>query len=255
MEGRVVEKVKKSPEGEIIYHFLKEDKGDNFGFLYLDSASPNEERLKNQFKTLLMEEPERMVYFGGPQNQGVYFGEDNVKWFDWHETAHSYFMSISKVETLRLKKECAPVYQAWNWLTLAPKPMLDIVEDIDKFEDFIRKLMNPIYFKEFVWVIESGKNESCPNLHAHILFTFKNSSVGKNFKRDAVRYYDRIFKTEKGIDWISKKGKGWYNVKFHTKDEKVLSEIIQDKKEYCLNFSKSALHENYCDLGLSGSYP
>lgn len=261
MEGRILknqlpEQIKipvegktyfRKPDGEIFYHFLSEDKGSNYGLIYLDTDLKQLEK----FKALLLREPQRLIPF-----DGINAGSINDNWYLWSDSVRGLWWSLVNLDSAKLKKECAPKYQSWNWLTIAPRPMLDIEEDLDKFEEYIRSITigAKMYFSEVAYVIESGKNEECPNLHAHILYSFKNTSIGKNYKRDACRRYDRLFKTEKGIDWFNKKGKGWYNDTFRGKDTAELGIIIQDKRDYCDNSKKSALHENYCDLGLNDSY-
>jgi hypothetical protein len=236
--------IDKTPDGELIYYFLEEDAGENYPFLWLDL----DEGLVSTFRKHLSNEPERLLDFNG-------WNAPLDSWNDWVDICHHQYWKLKDIELKRLKFIKKPVFKSWNWLTIAPRPMLDINEDLDKFEEYIKSIMNPLYFEEFKWVIESGKSESCPNVHAHILYCFKNEKVGKNWKRDSCRRYDRVFKTEQGIDWFNAKGKGWFNKVFRSKDTDFINKIVKDKKEYCDNFSKSAIHQNYCDLNLSGEYP
>ena len=150
-----------------------------------------------------------------------------------------------------LKKKYSPKFISWNWLTISPRPMLES-EQLDDFEKFVRGIMSDKYLSEYYFVIECGKNPDKPNYHAHMLYRFKNANVGKNFKRDCVRRFDKMFQCEKGIDWFSSKGKGWFLKKFQGKN--VDLNIIQDKKDYCINSEKSFIHSNFMDLGINGSY-
>lgn len=230
--------------------FSELDDGRNFGLSYRESWDQNPP-LTDMFLKCLKHEPPRQVFGDDMSDLDTPERKRYNNWHEWRDDINNIFYSILKEETKFIKAKFKKNSECWNWLTISPRPMLT-TEQLDDFEMFVRGIMSEKYFSEYYFVIECGKNSECPNYHAHMLYKFKNANVGKNFKRDCVRKFDRMFKCEKGIDWYNKKGKGWFLKKFQGVN--VDPEIIQDKKDYCINSEKSFLHENYADLGISGSY-
>lgn len=228
------------------------DLGKNYKFCECVFEDVKKHPKWNDFEDLLKSEPERMHYFS------VFdYGQFNSKpeppehWCCWKDDIHNVLLILHNYETKLLKIKCGPKYESWNWLTLSPRPMLTS-DQLEDFEDFANGIFSDKLMDEYYWVIECGKYPDKPNYHIHALYRFKNANIGKNFKRDAVRKFDRIFNCEKGIDWKSNKGCGWYLKKFQGKN--VDPQVIKDKIEYCVNTEKSYLHENFMDLGISGSW-
>ena len=174
------------------------------------------------------------------------FSED---WYNEYWCLTDLSINIGKLEHLHLRKTSS---ETWNYLTISPKPFLS-ENQLGDFERFITGIMNPTYIKQCYWVIESGKYEDNPNYHAHLLFTFNNAGLSKNFKRDCCRAFARKFKGFQ-IDWRSKNGVGWYNKIIRSTNNSKFKEILEDKKNYFLNIEKSVLHENFTDLNISGGF-
>lgn len=226
--------------------FCEFDLGQNYPFFLsvFDDVKKSDDW--NIFCDLVKKEPERWLLM----NDYGYKSE-SPNWFEWKFDVHDVYMRLKNSEAKFLKLKFGPKYESWNWLTLSPRPMLKS-DQLDDFEEFVNGIFSDKLMDEFYWVIECGKNSDKPNYHMHALYRFKNHNVGKNFKRDVVRKFDKVFKCEKGIDWTSDKGKGWFLKKFQGKN--IDPKIIQDKIDYCVNTKKSYLHENFMDLGLSGSW-
>jgi len=154
-------------------------------------------KLFEEFENVLKREPKRY------HNFSVEKGHDPPDdWFEWKDELHNIYMKLRNKEMVLLKKKYSPKFISWNWLTISPRPMLES-EQLDDFEKFVRGIMSDKYLSEYYFVIECGKNPDKPNYHAHMLYRFKNANVGKNFKRDCVRRFDKMFQCEKGIDWFS----------------------------------------------------
>jgi len=178
--------------------------------------------------------------------------EITPEWYYWHfDKTDSFTFLIRNEMTAILKKFYAPKLETWNFLTLSPKPMLKM-EDAEKFHNWVEKIMDPRFISSCNWVIECGKNEECPNIHAHILFKHINQGLSKNFKRDCSRSFHREFKCD--INWRDSKGCGWKNVIIKNKNNPMYEKILKDKREYLTDYSKGALHKNFMDLGLNGGF-
>ncbi len=123
------------------------------------------------------------------------------------------------------------------WVTCTGKIRIDDSKiNIEKMHKFGLNIFNnnsyTRYYKCY-WNIETGKYKDKPNLHIHALIIF--DSTNKNFKRDFVNAFKKIFNN---YDYKENR--------FGTK----LTEIFQDKYEYLKNDNKSVLHQNYRDLDI-----
>lgn len=175
--------------------------------------------------------------------------EEYIDW--WCDIQNTYVRHLDYEKHKILKKAHKPKAVTYNFLTLSPKPMLAL-DDADRFHEWIESIMNPRLIDSCQWVVECGKDTSCPNIHCHILFNHKNEGLSKNFKRDVCRNYCKHFGGN--IDWNSSKGQGWHNVIIRSTNNPMFNEIINDKVDYLSDFNKGAIHKNFKDLGLCGGF-
>lgn len=177
---------------------------------------------------------------------------DKDEWIEWWCDIQVSFIHPIQDEKLNiLRKHHKPKVETWNFLTLSPKPMLTL-DEAEVFHNWVSSVMNPRFIEACHWVVECGKDEACPNIHTHILYKHKNHGLSKNFKRDVIRSYKKHFNGD--IDWHTMKGKGWHNITIRNVNNDSYHEILKDKLEYLQDFNKSALHQNFKDLGLSGGF-
>ena len=227
-----------------MYCFCDFDEGKNYKFFesVFDDVKNRKDYL--EFCELMKNEEPRYLSFEN----------ENAKWFEWKFEVHDVYMRLKNIEAKYLKIKFGAKNESWNWLTLSPRPMLTD-DQLDDFETFVRAIFcedKNKYFSEYCFVIECGKNPDKPNYHLHALYHFKNTEIGKNFKRNVSNKFDRVFGCEGGLTWTSAKGCGWFLKTF--KGKNVDPRIIQDKRDYCINTEKSYLHENFKDLGINGSW-
>lgn len=235
--------------------FSEFDLGKNYKFYESVFEDVKKHPKWKDFENLLKAEPERMHFFNV-----LDYGHFNSKpeppdrWIDWKDDLYNVLLDLQLYERKLLKIKFAPKNESWNWLTISPRPMLTD-DQLDDFESFVRAIFcedKNKYFSEYCFVIECGKNPDKPNYHLHALYHFKNTEIGKNFKRNVSNKFDRMFNCEGGLTWTSSKGRGWFLKTF--KGKNVDPRIIQDKRDYCINSEKSFLHENFKDLGINGSW-
>lgn len=182
------------------------------------------------------------------------YTNNEMNYMDWYDERRIREMSISDERLKILRKHHAPKTEIWNWLTLAPKPMLRF-EDADRLNDFCSEIMDPRTIKSCQWVVECGKSEQAPNIHCHILFRHMNEGLSKNFKRKVCNRFKKVFSDRSSeISWSTPKGRGWYNQVFRSTNNPTYKKMIQDKRDYMDNFQKSACHENFMDLNLKGGF-
>lgn len=175
-------------------------------------------------------------------------------WYDWKFEVIDMEREIHFERSKILRKHHAPKVECWNWLTLAPKPMLRF-EDAERLGQYCEKLMDPRTIQSCQWVVECGKSEDTPNIHCHILYRHKNRGLSTNFKRDACNLFKRMFKDRESIiKWSTPKGSGWVNKVFRSTNNPDYKQMVQDKRDYMNNFEKSATHENFMDLNINGGF-
>lgn len=150
-----------------------------------------------------------------------------------------------------------------SFYTFTPKARIGISEgEVDKMRIFCEKFFSKKYFVKCWWVLESGKHESKPNLHIHLLGkfrSFKNSkgseeSMSKNFRRNMITAWSKIYDPKFTLKYkIPKNGEaGYFNEGIDHKPCNTL-EIQNDKREYMIN-SKKGSHENFIDLKVNGGF-
>lgn len=182
------------------------------------------------------------------------YTDNETNYMDWYDERRIKEMLISDERLKILRKHHAPKVECWNWLTLAPKPMLRF-EDAERLGQYCEKLMDPRTIQSCQWVVECGKSEDTPNIHCHILYRHKNRGLSTNFKRDACNLFKRHFKDRESIiKWSTPKGSGWVNKVFRSTNNPDYQQMVNDKRDYMNNFNKSATHENFMDLNINGGF-
>lgn len=182
---------------------------------------------------------------------------DDITWFGKYLNDKE---SISKLDFFKFfeLEIPPPVIETFIFLTIAPgdsktggKRLPFTENNIDKFKHWLDKTFTGVAIGESYYVLECGKNESEPNLHAHMFYKYKSAGVGKNFTRDTKVSFRKEFPGF-NVDWKRPGANGWYAKTFSSK-AKEFETYKADKIAYFDN-TKKGTHENFLDLEFCKHY-
>lgn len=133
---------------------------------------------------------------------------------------------------------------SYIYLTLSPDHILRKIEyspkNIKTLKEWCEKWFDPKRYIFSEYVVESGENSEDPHLHVHALVRLRHTKSNKNHSRDLKKFWSKYFPKSQliGSDYYSKN---------------VSRKFFLDKLDYFKNAKKGS-HENFVDLGISGSY-
>lgn len=157
---------------------------------------------------------------------------------EYYSNNELYLIYSSYEEYMKAYNKKLNKFKGWSFITLSPDHKMRGFDykDFEALKNWCNNWFSPKIYKEYIWVIESGKHADAPHLHVHFLCQINNS---KKHKSNLIKNWNSSFPNNKLI------GDDYFLIKCNTQ------EIVDDKFKYMKNEYKGS-HMNFEDLSLLG---